>query len=125
MLTNADAALRISDGGGTGDSAVAIAAAGASTIDGTNDETVTGGTSQTITIGQVADGDSYQIDIGDLAINAADGNTATGERSFQYVAGANDGTGDVANNLANQINSFFESLPRRVSKLQRDSSKRQ
>ncbi|WP_084861596.1 flagellin [Salibaculum halophilum] len=106
--SNADAALRISDGGGTGDAAVAIATAGDSTIDGTNDESVAGGGSQTITIGQVADGDSYQIDIGGLAINTADGSTATGERRFQYVAGANDGTGDVANNLAKQMNSFFE-----------------
>ncbi len=52
-----------------------------------------------ITIGQVAAGISYEITLNDLVINTADGGEATGQRTFQYVAGADDGTADVASNL--------------------------
>ncbi|CAM5371934.1 flagellin [Frigidibacter albus] len=60
-----------------------------------------------ITIGQVAAGISYEITLGDLLINTADGGEATGQRTFQYVAGTDDGTAEVARNLISQINSFF------------------
>ncbi|MBC7138858.1 MAG: flagellin [Defluviimonas sp.] len=60
-----------------------------------------------ITIGQVAAGISYEITLNDLVINTADGGEATGQRTFQYVAGADDGTADVASNLLSQINAFF------------------
>jgi flagellin len=93
-----------------------IDSAGSNTIEG-DAATIDGGTSnvavanaanEVITIGQVAAGDSFQIDLGNVPVNVAGGGTATGERTFQFVAGENDGTADVASNLANQINAFFE-----------------
>jgi len=60
-----------------------------------------------ITIGQVSSGIGYEITLDDLVINTADGGTATGSRTFQYVAGADDGTAEVADNLISQINAFF------------------
>ena len=66
-----------------------------------------GGGSTTIEIGQVASGVGYEITLEDIAINTADGGTAMGERSFQFVAGTNDSTADVAQQLGAQINAFF------------------
>lgn len=81
----------------------------AATIDGgTSNASLANAANEVITIGQVAAGDSFQIDLGNVPVNVAGGGTATGERTFQFVAGANDGTADVASNLANQINAFFE-----------------
>ncbi|MDP3341307.1 flagellin [Frigidibacter sp.] len=60
-----------------------------------------------ITIGQVAAGTGYEITLDDLVINTAGGGTATGSRTFQYVAGTDDGTAEVASNLISQINAFF------------------
>jgi flagellin len=81
----------------------------AATIDGgTSNVAVANAANEVITIGQVAAGDSFQIDLGNVPVNVAGGGTATGERTFQFVAGENDGTADVASNLANQINAFFE-----------------
>lgn len=65
------------------------------------------GTSQTVTIAQVAEGTGYKISLGDININTADGGTATGDRAFEYVASATDGTADVADALASQINAFL------------------
>lgn len=78
------------------------------TIDGTKEASKANDTSETITIGQVSEGDSFQIDLGNVPVNVAGGGTATGERTFQYVASATDGTADVAQNLTSQISSFFE-----------------
>ena len=64
--------------------------------------------SEVITIGQVSEGDSFQIDLGNVPVNVAGGGTATGERTFEFVASATDGTADVAQDLANQISGFFE-----------------
>lgn len=81
----------------------------AATIDGgTSNASVANNTSEVITIGQVAAGDSFQIDLGNVPVNVAGGGVATGQRTFQFVASATDGTADVAANLANQINAFFE-----------------
>ena len=63
--------------------------------------------SETITINQVAAGVSYEINLTDLGINVAGGGSATGDRVFQYVAGADDSVQDVARNLSNQMSSFF------------------
>ncbi|MEI4233383.1 flagellin N-terminal helical domain-containing protein [Roseovarius sp. D22-M7] len=104
VLAAGEADLRITGAGITG---VDIATAGVSTLTGTTNVT-NGGGSETITIGQVAATDSFQIDIGQMQINTADGSVATGDRTFQYVASGTDGTGDVATNLAKQINAFFE-----------------
>ncbi|MBN2740953.1 MAG: flagellin [Rhodobacteraceae bacterium] len=62
---------------------------------------------QNITIGQVSEGIGYQIKMDDLEILTADGSTATGTRTFEYVASASDGTAEVAANLISQINAFF------------------
>ena len=78
------------------------------TIDGSKEASIGDGASEVITIGQVSEGDSFQVDLGDVPVNVAGGGTATGERTFEFVAGANDGTADVAQNLTSQISAFFE-----------------
>lgn len=81
----------------------------AATIDGgTSNASLANAASEVITIGQVSAGDSFQIDLGNAPVNVAGGGVATGERTFQFVASETDGTADVAQNLANQINAFFE-----------------
>jgi flagellin len=75
---------------------------------GTSNASVADNANEVITIGQVSEGDSFQIDLGNVPVNVAGGGTATGERTFEYVASATDGTADVAQNLTNQISSFFE-----------------
>ena len=88
--------------------------AGADTVeddtayDGTNaTETVNNDTSVTFTVGQVAEGYSYQLIVDDITVNTADGGSAQAQRTFEYVAAAGDGTEDVARNLTSQINAFF------------------
>jgi flagellin len=103
-LANTAAAEALIDSAGS-----ATIADDAATIDGgTSNAQLANGASEVITIGQVAAGDSFQIDLGNIAVNVAGGGTATGQRTFQFVASATDGTADVASNLANQINAFFE-----------------
>ncbi|HKL68103.1 flagellin [Salibaculum sp.] len=75
---------------------------------GTSNASVANNANEVITIGQVSEGDSFQIDLGNVPVNVAGGGTATGARTFEYVASATDGTADVAQNLTNQISSFFE-----------------
>lgn len=89
----------------------------AATIDGTVNAVKANNTSEVITIGQVSEGDSFQIDLGNIAVNVAGGGVATGQRTFQFVASANDGTADVAKNLANQISAFFEAATGSALKL--------
>ncbi|MCC5992205.1 MAG: flagellin [Rhodobacteraceae bacterium] len=69
--------------------------------------TVAAGASETITVGQVAEGISFQITLNDVEVNVVGGGTTQGTRVFEYVASAGDGTADVARNLENQINAFF------------------
>jgi flagellin len=75
---------------------------------GTSNASIANNTDEVITIGQVSEGDSFEVALGNVPVNVAGGGTATGERTFQYVASATDGTADVARNLTNQISSFFE-----------------
>jgi len=81
--------------------------AGTAYVPGTNDTQIANGGNQTFTIGTVAEGNSYQITLDDVTINTADGGTAQGQRVFEYVAAAGDGTSDVAKALTSQINAFF------------------
>lgn len=75
---------------------------------GTNDtEDVANNTNVTFTVGQVAEGYSYQLILDDVTVNVAGGGEAQAQRTFEYVARADDGTEDVARNLADQINAFF------------------
>ena len=77
-------------------------------VPGTNDtETIADTASATFTVGAVAEGNSYQIVLDDVTINTADGGTAQGQRTFEYVASAGDGTEDVAAALTSQMNAFF------------------
>ena len=81
----------------------------ATNYDGTNGiATIADGASLTFTIGEAANGNSYQVVLGDLEVNVEGGGTATGSRTFEYVASATDGTADVTRNLVSQINAFFE-----------------
>jgi len=100
----------------TADAEALIDSAGSTTINddsapidgGTSNASIANNSNEVITIGQVSEGDSFQIDLGNVPVNVAGGGTATGERTFQYVASATDGTADVAQNLTNQISAFFE-----------------
>lgn len=74
----------------------------------TNMTSVADGATEAITIAAVAEGVSYEIQLNDIAINVVGGGSATGDRTFQYVAGADDSVEDVARNLSSQISSFFE-----------------
>ncbi|SMR83463.1 flagellin [Aliiroseovarius halocynthiae] len=69
--------------------------------------TIADGGNLTFTIGSVSEGDSYQVILDDVNVNVAGGGTSLGQRTFEYVAGANDGTADVAQQLVSQISSFF------------------
>jgi flagellin len=75
---------------------------------GTDLAAVANAATETLTVGQVAAGISYEIELQDIGINVVGGGTATGDRTFQYVAGADDSIQDVAQNLSSQISSFFE-----------------
>ncbi|MEH6410373.1 MAG: flagellin [Hyphomonas sp.] len=55
-----------------------------------------------VTIESVADGYSYRILLNDSATN-----NSLGQRTFEYVANADDSASSVAANLANQISTFF------------------
>ncbi|WP_417242209.1 flagellin [Celeribacter sp.] len=77
--------------------------------DGTNNTssiTASGGT-LAFTIGEVQEGSSFRVILDDVTVNVAGGGTTTGSRTFEYVASATDGTGDVAQNLSSQISAFF------------------
>lgn len=77
-------------------------------VAGTNDtETIANNANATFTVGQVAEGYSYQLILDDVNVNVAGGGTTGGQRTFEYVASATDGTEDVARNLVSQINAFF------------------
>ncbi len=86
---------------------VDVVTGGASMEDVLDDGATLGAGSLAITIGQVSQGTGYEIVLGDIEINTPDGGTAIGDRNFQYVASASDGTADVARNLTNQMNAFF------------------
>ncbi len=75
--------------------------------DGSDFETIADAGSNTITIGQVAEGITYEIFLGDVSVNVVGGGNTLGSRTFQYVASADDGTAEVASNLASQISAFF------------------
>jgi flagellin len=69
--------------------------------------TIADGGTLTFTIGSVSEGDSYQVILDDVNVNVSGGGTSLGQRTFEYVASANDGTADVAQNLVSQISAFF------------------
>ncbi|WP_421702005.1 flagellin [Aliiroseovarius sp.] len=69
--------------------------------------TIADGGTLTFTIGSVSEGDSYQVILDDVNVNVSGGGTSLGQRTFEYVAGANDGTADVAQQLTSQISAFF------------------
>ena len=65
-------------------------------------DSVANGASQDIAIASVADGYSYRILLNDSA-----GTNSIGQRTFEYVASADDSASSVAANLAHQIETFF------------------
>ena len=66
-------------------------------------DTLADGANQDITIASVADGYSYRIVLDDSATA-----NSIGQRTFEYVANANDSTASVAANLANQVSTFLD-----------------
>jgi len=78
------------------------------TDEATNAPTVLAdGTGASFSVNEVQAGATYQIYLSDVEINVVGGGTTTGSRTFSYVASESDGTTDVANELASQINAFF------------------
>jgi len=73
----------------------------------TPEATLAAGGTYDITIGQVSEGISYRIVLDDVNVNVSGGGDTLGQRVFEYVASATDGTADVAKNLNAQISSFF------------------
>ncbi|MEL7011804.1 MAG: flagellin [Pseudomonadota bacterium] len=90
-----------------GTAADTIADDTAYTVGGNDTESVANNADVTFTVGQVAEGYSYQLILDDVTVNVAGGGQAQAQRTFEYVATATDGTEDVARNLADQINAFF------------------
>jgi len=70
--------------------------------------TIADGATLDVDIKSVDRGASYQITLDNLNLNVAGGGTTLGLREFEYVASENDGTQDVANALAAQMNAFFD-----------------
>jgi flagellin len=100
-LAAADALALIDDGGTViGDDTAYTGANNTSSVGN-------GGGTNTWTIGEVYEGASYQVILDDVTVNVVGGGTTTGQRTFEYVAQATDGTADVARALTNQINAFF------------------
>ena len=66
-------------------------------------DTLATGANQDITIASVADGYSYRIVLDDSATA-----NSIGQRTFEYVANADDSTASVAANLANQVSTFLD-----------------
>jgi flagellin len=93
----------------TGTGGTTLNAAGVDITDeGTNaPNAFADGTTVAFTVERVEAGNTYSIYLSDLAINVVGGGTTTGAREFTYVASEGDGTTDVANELASQINAFF------------------
>lgn len=69
--------------------------------------TLAAGGTYDIKIGQVSEGISYRVVLDDVNVNVAGGGSTLGQRTFEYVASATDGTADVAKNLSDQISAFF------------------
>lgn len=95
-LTNGSAA---SFGGTavTDQSIIANGAANAGTA-----ASVANGATQAVTIASVAGGNSYRLVLDDTA-----GANSLGARTFEYVAGVNDSTASVAENLYDQVSTFL------------------
>lgn len=72
-----------------------------------NSVALSDGGSLDIDIKAVAAGNSYEIVLDDVNVNVNGGGSTLGQRTFQYVASASDGTAEVAKNLSDQINAFF------------------
>jgi flagellin len=65
------------------------------------------GGSFAFTIESVTEGASYQVVLNNVNVNVSGGGQTLGQRTFEYVASAADGTSDVAKNLTAQISAFF------------------
>lgn len=90
--------------GGTASSDQSIIANGAANA-GTAVNLAGGATNSTaITIASVADGTGYQIVLDDTGATELN---SVGQRTFEYVANANDSVNSVAANLSTQIENFF------------------
>ncbi|MGX9355977.1 flagellin N-terminal helical domain-containing protein [Roseobacteraceae bacterium S113] len=59
-------------------------------------------------IKQTSEGASYRVILDDLNVNVSGGGQTLGQRTFEYVASATDGTADVARELTAQMNAFFD-----------------
>jgi len=110
-MFSAAGGVTVTDGAATGGAAYTmLVAAGVDVTDtsGTAATALADGASASFSIDQVQDGATYQIFLEDIEVNVVGGGTSPADRTFQYVAGADDSAADVASNLANQINSFLE-----------------
>ena len=84
------------------------AVGGATDLISADTTAATGGGTTTIDINSVAAGSSYGVALEDVALSSSGGGTATGTRSFEFVASGTDSTESVAEALVTQMNAYFE-----------------
>ena len=65
-------------------------------------DSIADGATQVVTIASVADGNGYQLILDDTATN-----NSIGQRTFEYVASADDSANSVAANLETQLSNFL------------------
>lgn len=87
----------------------AVGAAGDLMTNHTAGTTTADGGNVLVDIASVVDGASYRIELEDVALDTAGSGTATGTRTFEYVASASDSVQSVAQNLFGQIEAYFDS----------------
>ena len=87
----------------------AVGSAGDLMTDHTGTTTTADGANVLVDIASVQDGASYRILLEDVQLDTNGSGTATGTRTFEYVAGASDSVQTVAQNLFGQIEAYFNS----------------
>ncbi|MEM9670130.1 MAG: flagellin [Pseudomonadota bacterium] len=99
-LSTTGAASSATFGDGTGITDASLISLDAAATNGT--AAASAAATRTISIESVADGDSFRIVLDDSATT-----NSIGQRTFEFVASADDSQASVAANLANQIDTFF------------------
>lgn len=87
----------------------AVGAAGDLMTNHTATTTTNDGANILVDIASVVDGASYRIQLEDIQLDTGGNGTATGTRTFDYVASASDSVQTVAQNLFGQIEAYFNS----------------
>ncbi len=99
----------------TGSAATAVFGGGASTAGdlmtdfNAGDTVAAAGDTVSVDINSVLEGASYRIELADVQLDTGGSGTATGTRTFEYVANSSDSVETVAQNLFSQMEAYFNS----------------